>query len=304
MWPQWVIDEAKLVPVQTLLSKMFTQLEKNHGIQPEQAFGIYDMSDIGLCSESEFKRVIRIFFGDVVKDEDYALIQRLTLKSSDAKIQYRDFCKFLNKRFVRSFKLVAQTNEVGNDEENAGKHKTALEIELDRPTTKEATLSYILRKAAELQIDLRKEFLIHDSLELSVIPRITFWSILINLPLGLNQEELGEIFDNDLNFDNYGNVDYVNIINSDIFVALERKRILAKALKSSKVTRIVTEDRTEDQGNESAASDNRKVVVEDLIFIDDLDIIIYTTVRPKTSTVFITTMQKPQKVSSANRSDV
>ena len=129
---------------------MFTQLEKNHGIQPEQAFSIYDMSDSGLCSESEFKRVIRIFFGEVVKDEDYALIQRLTLKSSDAKIQYRDFCKFLNKRFVRSFKLVTQSNDVGNEEENAGKHKTALEIELDRPATKEATLSYILRKAAEL----------------------------------------------------------------------------------------------------------------------------------------------------------
>ena len=146
--------------------------------------------------------------------------------------------------------------------------------------------------------------MIHDSLELSVIPRITFWSILINLPLGLNQEELGEIFDNDLNFDNYGNVDYVNIINSDIFVALERKRILAKALKSSKVTKIVAEDRTEDLSNESAASDNRKVVVEDLIFIDDLEIIIYTTVRPKTSTVFITTMQKPHKAPSANRSDI
>lgn len=146
--------------------------------------------------------------------------------------------------------------------------------------------------------------MIHDSLELSVIPRITFWSILINLPLGLNQEELGEIFDNDLNFDNYGNVDYVNIINSDIFVALERKRILSKALKSSKVTKIVAEDRTEDLSNESAASDNRKVVVEDLIFIDDLEIIIYTTVRPKTSTVFITTMQKPHKAPSANRSDI
>ena len=146
--------------------------------------------------------------------------------------------------------------------------------------------------------------MIHDSLELSVIPRITFWSILINLPLGLNQEELGEIFDNDLNFDNYGNVDYVNIINSDIFVALERKRILAKALKSIKVTKIVAEDRTEDLSNESAASDNRKVVVEDLIFIDDLEIIIYTTVRPKTSTVFITTMQKPHKAPSANSSDI
>ena len=44
------------------------------------------MSDIGLCTEQEFKRVIRIFFGEAVKDEDYELISRLTLKSSDAKI--------------------------------------------------------------------------------------------------------------------------------------------------------------------------------------------------------------------------
>jgi hypothetical protein len=44
-----------------------------------------------------------------------------------------------------------------------------------------------------------------------------------------------------------------------------------------------------------AASDNRKVVVEDLIFIDDLEIIIYTTVRPQTSTIFISSMCKAQK---------
>lgn len=165
---------------------MFNQLEKSHGIQPEQAFGIYDMSDTGLCSEPEFQRVIKIFFGEAVKPEDFALISKLTQKSSDAKIMYREFCKFLNKRFVRSFKLVAASRNDGAEDENAGKHKSALEIELERPTTKEASLSYILRKAAELQIDLRKEFLAQDSLELSVIPRVTFWGILINLPLGLN----------------------------------------------------------------------------------------------------------------------
>ena len=47
-----------------------------------------------------------------------------------------------------------------------------------------------------------------------------------------------------------------------------------------------------------SVTDNRKVVVEDLIFIDDLEIIIYTTVRPKTSTIFVTSMTKalkPQK---------
>ncbi len=255
------------------------------------------MQDSGLCTMQEFQRIIRIFFGEVVNEEDLKLILKLTQQSSDARIMYRDFCKFLNKRFVRTFKQSsANQNSVGDEE--TIKTKTPLEIELERPTTKEASLSYILRKSAELQIDLRREFLAHDPLELSVIPRITFWGILLNLPLGLNSDELSEVFDNDLNFDNYGNVDYVIIINSDVFVALERKRIVAKALTKTNQKKVNTSNSGDastinDQSNEAQASDNRKVVVEDLIFIDDLEIIIYTTVRPKTSTIFITSMQKP-----------
>lgn len=108
-----------------------------------------------------------------------------------------------------------------------------------------------MRKSAELQIDLRREFLAHDPLELSVIPRITFWGILINLPLGLNSDELSEVFDNDLNFDNYGNVDYVIIINSDIFVALERKRLLAKALTKTHQKKV----NTNNSGDSSTIND-------------------------------------------------
>lgn len=40
------------------------------------------------------------------------------------------------------------------------------------------------------------------------------------------------------------------------------------------------------------ATDNRKVVVEDLVYIDDLQILIYTTIAPKTSQIFITSMTK------------
>lgn len=54
---------------------------------------------------------------------------------------------------------------------------------------------------------------------------------MLSLPLGLNEDELTEIFDNDLNYDNNGNVDYISILNSDIFVMLERKRLTAQALK-------------------------------------------------------------------------
>lgn len=45
---------------------MFDTLEKKHGISAESAFGIYDSKDRGLTSIDEFKRILRIFFGDVL----------------------------------------------------------------------------------------------------------------------------------------------------------------------------------------------------------------------------------------------
>jgi hypothetical protein len=42
--------------------------------------------------------------------------------------------------------------------------------------------------------------------------------------LGLLPHEIEEIFDNDLNFDNYGNVDYTMILSNEIFVALEQAK--------------------------------------------------------------------------------
>ena len=76
-----------------------------------------------------------------------------------------------------------------------------------------------------------------DPLELSVLPRVKIWNILINVPLGMNEEELQEVFENDLNFDNYGNVDYTGILNSDIFVTLEAKRLREKALEMNSLCR-------------------------------------------------------------------
>ena len=119
------------------------------------------------------------------------------------------------------------------EELHSHRNKTPVEIELERVLTKEASLNYILRKSAELHIDLRKEFVSADPLELSVLPRVKMWNIIINLPLGMNEQELSEVFENDLNFDNYGNVDYTGILNSDIFVALENRRLRERALKQS-----------------------------------------------------------------------
>lgn len=66
MWPEWLIKEGKLPYAQGLLTKMHSVLEQEHGITAEQAFGIYDMKDTGECSLDEFRRILRIFFGEVL----------------------------------------------------------------------------------------------------------------------------------------------------------------------------------------------------------------------------------------------
>lgn len=75
---------------------------------------------------------------------------KLTTSTVDTRIRYREFCKLLSKRFVKTFKFAVKDTSETDGDEDSGKQKSALELELERPTVKEASLSYILRKAAEL----------------------------------------------------------------------------------------------------------------------------------------------------------
>lgn len=69
MWPSWVVKEKKLPELETLLSKVFKQLYNKFGLTPEQAFGMFDYKDTGLCSVQEFKRVVDSMFSEVVTNE-------------------------------------------------------------------------------------------------------------------------------------------------------------------------------------------------------------------------------------------
>ena len=122
---------------------MQQNLEKTKSIDPDAAFSIYDKGESGLVTKEDFKRILRIFFGEVLHEQsgDYDFILRLTQQNGELKILYREFCKFLSKRFVRTFKHVQVSDENGdfNDEQHDGA-KTAMEQDLDRPIHKEATL--------------------------------------------------------------------------------------------------------------------------------------------------------------------
>jgi hypothetical protein len=103
--------------------------------------------------------------------------------------------------------------------------------------------------------------------------------MLENLPLGLLPFEIDEIFENDLNFDNYGNVDYTVILNNDLFVTLEREKLKREHLtrKSHALEAAANKNQMD------KLTDNRKVVVEDLVYI---------TISPKTSTIFVSHTKK------------
>jgi hypothetical protein len=120
---------------------------------------------------------------------------------------------------VRRFKSHGDQATPAENESEGG---NSLLGELEKPLRKEASLTYILRKAAELRIDLKFTFNCLDKNGLGVIAKSKFIGMLLDLPLGLNEAEVSEILENDLNFDSYGNVDYNVILNSDMFCVLER----------------------------------------------------------------------------------
>ena len=48
---------------------MYDVLANKHGITAEQAFGIYDAKDTGRIPLQEFKKVLNIFFKDILATE-------------------------------------------------------------------------------------------------------------------------------------------------------------------------------------------------------------------------------------------
>lgn len=108
IWPSWVVKEKKLPDIETLLNKIYKTLSGKYGLQAEQAFGMFDYKDSGHCTIEEFKRVISTMFAEVVPyQRDIDLLLRLVPPTnSEGRINYKELSKFLDKRFVRSFKYV------------------------------------------------------------------------------------------------------------------------------------------------------------------------------------------------------
>lgn len=95
--------------METILSLVYKQCANKYGMTAEEVFGMFDYKDSGFCTHTEFKRILNIMFSEViVQDIQVNLLLRLASSTTVAseKLNYRELCKFLDKRFVRSFKYV------------------------------------------------------------------------------------------------------------------------------------------------------------------------------------------------------
>lgn len=109
LWPEWVLTEGVLEQAKELIGRMFDHLEQTEGIPPEAAFGLYDSKDKGYTREDHFRQILRRFFGEVLqKQDDIDFVIRLAPKNYfDSTIDYRAFCRFMEKKFVRTFRAAS-----------------------------------------------------------------------------------------------------------------------------------------------------------------------------------------------------
>ena len=113
-----MVKEKKLPEMETILHNIFKELKGKFGLNPEQAFGMFDYKDTGRCTTAEFKRVLTTMFPEVISEPaEIELLMRLApLAQGEDGVNYKELCKFLDKRFVRSFKYVKDKAVGGADE--------------------------------------------------------------------------------------------------------------------------------------------------------------------------------------------
>jgi hypothetical protein len=75
-------------------------------------------------------------------------VMKLAGNNQTGMVNYTNFVRYLDKKFVRSFKYA---EDLGNDDSGAvidDAEKTAVDLLLEKPLQKEASIMYVLRKAA------------------------------------------------------------------------------------------------------------------------------------------------------------
>jgi Ca2+-binding EF-hand superfamily protein len=232
---------------------MYDFVQKRN-ISIEELFKIFDGNNSGSVSEAEFMNII----GEISKEtekENKMKFFRFVDKNNSRTIEIDEFCSLF-----RMF----------------GKYSPQELLPSESPRH---DFFLILEKAFDYGIDLEQEFLKHDDQKDGGIPVHKFTTLMKSLPLGITENDVNYFIDKVLHFTNDGSINYMEIFSDERYKRIKYIYQIKKGFSEYESKMKTSEDIDRYLGLP-------KIVIESVIHLSAENIFIYTTVSPKTSTIY------------------
>ncbi|EGR33535.1 hypothetical protein IMG5_049950 [Ichthyophthirius multifiliis] len=161
-----------------------------------------------------------------------------------------------------------------------------------------------LQMAYEAGIDVEQQILKEDLYHEGSLTCEQFRNFLKWLPVGLLQEEIDYIMNNSISFTDIGTVNYLDLLNSVEFLNIKNHHEFQKQVKTKE--RDFFEKKGDQKDVNALDAAMQKVIIESVIYIDDFNLIIYTTICPRSSIICVSRTSKVKKNSGdiINNTDI
>lgn len=146
----------------------------------------------------------------------------------------------------------------------------------------------LFEKAYAVGIDVEAEFLKYDSMAEGTLQIVDFKSFIRSLPFGLLESEIEEVLEREVIYTDNGRIDYQQIIQNPEF---KKCKIISK-LKDTTQNKADLQKLINHIESDQNFFEPQKIIVESVIYIDDFDLMVYTTLTPRTSTIFISSTKR------------
>ena len=224
-------------------------------IKVEEMFKIFDANDSGQISEVEFLEIL----SEICKGS-----------STENKKKFFKFIDTNNSRtidmaeFSRIFKMFGKYSP-----------QELLPSEVPR-----LDFFVIVEKSFDSGLDLEEEFTKLDQFKDGGVEPYKFRLVMKNLPFGLTDEDINHYIDKELTFTNDGNISYLDIFGHERYKRIKYIYQMKKGLREA-------EGKLKDSEDLQNFVGQQKIVVESIIHLSAEDVFIFTTVSPKSSTIYI-----------------
>ena len=251
-----------------ILKKMGDFFRKSK-MSPENAFKIFDTNDSGHISVYEFNKIVDQISGFSASEEEKEELIGLFDKDKNGTVEFKEFLSIYSQ-------LVNNVNR--DDEVTSGTNVPARN-----------NLILLFEKCFEAGIDIEEEFLRLDQYLEGNLEYTLFKNVLKWIPAGLLDQEIDTILNKEVVYSENGRVNYLVFIQNPVFRQMKLKYLLRKSLINQAEFKSFMQELTSE---ENVYQNSQKIIIESLIYLESLELLIYTTACPISSIIYISTSAK------------